>query len=149
MSISPNPPFDSETSTKLPSQLQSYILRTDSPKLSWYRSGGLLNERKSHRVAFPETLRVTGLEKNTDSGEFVAVSDSIIARGRDISVGGISFRHEETLPHRFVAVSFHMPFGMQTLVAQLLWCRFTWEEHYISGGNLIVDTQFNFELNID
>jgi hypothetical protein len=140
---------DSEMTTSAQGQLHAYVQPTDSPRLSWYRSGGLLNERLAHRVAFPETLHVVGLRTCSGNGLFVADTDGIIARGRDISVGGISFRHDDLLPHRFVAVSFRSPFGTQILVAKLLWCRFAGEGHYMSGGQLVVEAQFHSELDID
>lgn len=140
---------DSEMTTSAQGQLHAYVQPTDAPRLSWYRSGGLLNERRAHRVAFPETLHVVGLRRCSGHGQFVADTDGILARGRDISIGGISFRHAASLPHRFVAVSFQSPFGTQTLVAKLQWCRFAGEGHYMSGGQLVVEAQFHSESDID
>ena len=152
MTTSGNPPSEKGMTTKTPDGRLSYVQRTDLPKprkLSWYRSGGLLNERRAHRVPFPETLHVVGLVRSSVDGRFVVDSEGFIARGRDISVGGISFRHDAPLPHRFVAVSFRSPFGTETLIAKLLWCRFTRQERYFSGGCLITEPQFSFKLNID
>lgn len=112
-----------------------------SKQVSWYQASGLLNDRRAHRIAFPETLHVVGLEINPDNGQFVAVTDGITAGGRDISVDGMSFQHDDLVPHRFVSVSFRSPIGTEMLVAKLSWCRFSREGHYVSGGRVIVEPQ--------
>tara|TARA_R110002072_G_C7978996_1_gene536113 strand:- start:135804 stop:136256 length:453 start_codon:yes stop_codon:yes gene_type:complete len=136
-------------SSKSLDEVLSTVQGIDSSSASWYQSGGLLNDRRAHRVAFPETLHVVGLEMEPRSGQFVPVSEPVAARGRDISINGISFRHDEPLPHRYVAVSFRSPHGTETLVAKLSWCRFAGNDNYISGGRLVVETSLDAELNID
>lgn len=140
-------PGSSNTGT--PEYIPPFIQSADSPRLSWYRSGGLLNERRAHRVAFPEVLHVVGLDTDADGKEFVAASNEIIARGRDISVDGLSFCHACHIPHRYVAVSFRSPFGTQTLVVKLLWCRFVRENDYTSGGQLVTNPAYNSDIEID
>jgi hypothetical protein len=137
------------SSTNLLDDDQAIDRESASPRVSWYQWGGLLNDRRSHRVAFPESLHVVGLNTSSETAELVQVSEPIIARGRDISVDGISFRHEVPLPHRYVAVSYRSPFGTETLVAKLTWCRFEREGHYVSGGRISVEPQLNSELNVD
>jgi hypothetical protein len=139
----------SSAATGIWDQILSQAQEPKSHQVSWYQSSGLLNDRRAHRVAFPETLHVVGLEINSDNGQFVAVTDVIIAGGRDISVDGISFQHKDPVPHRFVSVSFRSSLGTETLVAKLSWCRFSREGHYVSGGRLIVEPQRNLELSID
>ncbi len=130
-------------------QVLSTVRETNSPRASWYQSGGLLNNRRAHRVAFPETLLVVGLTTTSRTGHFVPITEPIIAQGRDVSVGGISFQHADPLPHRYVAVSFRSTFGTETLVARLSWCRFALENYYVSGGRLAVNPQLDAEMNID
>jgi hypothetical protein len=137
------------SSAKSLDEVLSTVRESDSPRVSWYQWGGLLNDRRAHRVAFPEILHVVGLNTNSDTGQFVQVSEPIVASGRDISVDGISIRHEVPLPHRYVAVSYRSPFGTETLVAKLSWCRFEREGRYVSGGRLTVEPQLESELNID
>lgn len=145
-----NPPLEPGTST---SAIQDYLPaiteNEDSPRLTWYRSGGLLNERRAHRVAFPERLHVVGLELDRDRNQFITASEAVIGEGRDISVDGISLYHTEHIPHRYVGVSFRSPFGTQTLVAKLLWCRFVRENHYMSGGQLIANPAYHSDGDID
>lgn len=145
-----NPPLKPGASV---SGLQDYLPaiteNEDSPRLSWYRSGGLLNERRAHRVAFPELLHVVGLESDPQRNQFITAPEAVIANGRDISIDGISFCHSERIPHRYVAVSFCSPFGTQTLVAKLLWCRFVREKHYMSGGQLIANPAYHSDIDID
>lgn len=120
-----------------------------TPQVSWHRSSALFCCRRFHRVAFPEPLHVVGLIIDPETGQFRVDSDRMVARGRDISVGGISFRHNEPLPHQFVAVSFRSPFGTKTLVAKLSWCRFAREGYYMSGGRLIDHPRGDIEFDID
>ena len=149
MNVLTKPPTGSVPSSKTLDEVLSTVRGIDSSPASWYQSGGLLNDRRAHRVAFPETLHVVGLAMDPDSGQFVPVSEPVTAHGRDISVDGISFRHDEPLPHRYVAVSFRSPQGTETLVAKLSWCRFACKDNYISGGRLTFETSLNVELNID
>ena len=121
---------------------------TEPRRVSWHQWGGLLNDRRAHRIAFPETLHVVGMAES-DSGQLVRAADPIIARGRDISVDGISFKHDEPLPHRYVAVSYRSALGTETMIAKLSWCRFAREDRYVSGGRLTEVPQLNPELNID
>jgi hypothetical protein len=137
-----------ETAKTLDDVLSS-VRETDSPKVSWHQWGGLLNDRRAHRVVFPPALHVVGLDMNSDTGQFTPVSEAIIAHGRDISVDGVSFQHDVPLPHKFVAVSFRSPFGTETLVAKLSWCRFAHKDRYVSGGRLTVEPQLNPQLTID
>lgn len=121
---------------------------TQTRRVRWHQWGGLLNDRRAHRIAFPETLHVVGMAES-DSGQLVPAAEPIIARGRDISVDGISFKHDEPLPHRYVAVSYRSALGTETMIARLSWCRFAREDRYVSGGRLTEVPQLNSELNID
>lgn len=139
----------SASSAKSLNEVISTVRKSDSLRVSWYQWGGLLNDRRAHRVAFPQKLQVVGLSTNSDTGQFMPVSEAIVASGRDISVDGISFRHEVALPHRYVAVRYRSPFGTKTHVAKLSWCRFEREGHYISGGRLTGEPQLDSELDIN
>jgi hypothetical protein len=149
MNVLTNLPSISESSSTTLDEVLSTVRETDSPRVSWHQWGGLLNDRRAHRVAFPETLLVVGLATDSVTGQFIPVTEPIIAKGRDVSVDGISFQHADPLPHRYVAVSFRSPFGSETLVARLSWCRFAREDRYVSGGRLTVEPQLDAELNID
>lgn len=149
MTVLTNLPTDSESSSRTLDEVLSTVRGTDSPSVSWHQSGGLLNDRRAHRVAFSETLYVVGLTVDSESDQFVPVSESVIARGRDISIDGISFQHDEPLPHRYVAISYRSPSGTETLVAKLSWCRFARKDNYVSGGRLTAETQLDHEFNID
>jgi hypothetical protein len=149
MTLLTNSPSGSESPPKTLDEVLSTVRETDSPRVSWHQWGGLLNDRRAHRVAFPETLLVVGLATDSVTGQFIPVTEPIIAKGRDVSVDGISFQHADPLPHRYVAVSFRSPFGSETLVARLSWCRFAREDRYVSGGRLTVEPQLDAELNID
>lgn len=159
-----NSKSNSSTATTLDGLL-SQVDSSGLPQVSWHKCSGLANDqrgcqtlspdslcfsRDTHRVPFSETLHIVGLEIDPDDGQFVVTSDRFVAIGRDISSGGISFRHDGPIPHRFVAVSFREPFGTKTLVVKLSWSRFTGDRRYLSGGGIITKPQLNKEkLNID
>lgn len=64
--------------------------------------------------------------------------------GRDISVGGFSFRHLEPLAERFVVVTFPMETSNKVHRAMRLgWCRFLRRGIYESGG------KFLHNVNVD
>jgi hypothetical protein len=141
--------FRPATSAKTLDEVLSTVQQAGLPRVSWYQWGGLLNDRRAHRVTFAETLQVVGLSTDSDTRQLVPASEPIIARGRDISVDGISFQHSDPLPYRFVAIRYRSALGTETLVAKLSWCRFAGEDHYISGGRLTVEPQLSLELNVD
>jgi len=149
MNVLTNLPSVSESSPKTLDEVLSTVQETGSPRVSWHQWGGLLNDRRAHRVAFPETLFVVGLTTDSNTGQFIPVTEPTIAQGRDISVDGISFQHADPIPHRYVAISFRSPIGSETLVARLSWCRFAREDRYVSGGRLTAKPQLNVELDID
>ncbi|NQV25894.1 MAG: hypothetical protein HQ518_16160 [Rhodopirellula sp.] len=134
-----------QPSTKTLDEVLSTVRESNSKKVSWHQWGGLLNNRRSHRVTFQETLHVVGIEMDSVTGKFVPVTDSMTARGRDISVDGISFQHADPLPHRYVAVSFQSPSGTERLIARLSWCRFACKDQYVSGGRRILDGQLDVD----
>jgi hypothetical protein len=76
-------------------------------------------------------------------------SKPILVSVRGIAVDGISFRHQVAIPHRYVAVRYRSSSGTETLVTKLSWCRFERAGHYISSGQLTVESQLYFNLDID
>ena len=59
----------------------------------------------------------------------------LLASGRDISKGGISFAHEQPLTCRKIAVTLQLDDGgCESIVTELKWCRFTRDGVYHSGG---------------
>ncbi|MDA1165086.1 MAG: hypothetical protein O3B13_18470 [Planctomycetota bacterium] len=140
---------DLSPASNIHNKLMSLAREADSRQVSWYQTSSLLNDRRAHRIAFPETLLVVGVDKDPRDGRFFAVSKGIVANGRDISIDGISFQHAGPVPHRSVAISFRSPTGTETLVAKLSWCRFSRDGRYVSGGRLIRDARYASESEID
>ncbi|MGC1273735.1 MAG: hypothetical protein WBC44_08520 [Planctomycetaceae bacterium] len=68
----------------------------------------------------------------------VPAGPSMLAEGRDVSSSGLSFAHAGLLACRFAAVSFRADREdgsiVETILVRLLWCRFTGQGGYLSGG---------------
>lgn len=103
-------------------------------KASWQEHPTLLQNRKLHRRAFQHSVVVTPLE----SMNMQPIGESVVARGRDISSGGIAFDHDAPIANRHVAVTLQVEDGGSiTMITSLNWCRFTREGSYFSGGRFI------------
>lgn len=92
-------------------------------------------ERRSYgRIPLPLLLRVTPLDQTRQRLDNL----SSVVVGKDISPTGISFFHEQPLPHRRAIVQFEHPdVGTFTMEIDLGWCQFTGSGWYVSGGRLI------------
>jgi hypothetical protein len=92
-------------------------------------------ERRGYgRLPLPLLLRVTPLDQ---TGQRLDELTTTVV-GKDISPSGISFFHEQPLPHRRAIVSFEHPdVGTFTMEIDLSWCQFTGTGWYVSGGRLL------------
>jgi len=92
-------------------------------------------ERRSYgRLPLPLLLRLTPLDQ---TGQRLDELTTIVV-GKDISPSGISFFHEQPLPHRRAIVTFEHPdVGTFTMEIDLGWCQFTGTGWYVSGGRLL------------
>jgi len=92
-------------------------------------------ERRSYgRIPLPLLLRVTPLDQTGQRLDELATT----VVGKDISPQGISFFHEQPLPHRRAIVAFEHPdVGTFTMEIDLGWCQFTGTGWYVSGGRLL------------
>ena len=57
------------SSAKSLDEVVSTVCKSDSLCVSWYQWGGLLNDRRAHRVSFSERLHVVGLSINSDTDQ--------------------------------------------------------------------------------
>jgi hypothetical protein len=92
-------------------------------------------ERRGYgRIPLPLLLRVTPLDQ---TGQRLDELTTIVV-GKDVSPFGISFFHEQPLPHRRAIVAFEHPdIGTFTMEIDLSWCQFTGTGWYVSGGRLL------------
>ena len=111
----------------------------------WSARSEATDRRLSPRVPFQQRICLIGLDEHhcPDSG-------ACLVDGRDISAEGISFKHHDALPNRFVALSFQTGKGIETAFVKLSWCLFSREGFYTSGGrfvraNATVDVPENWE----
>lgn len=118
-------------------ELLGRIIDSQPVHASWHNSASLLHDRRSHRVVLKAPLTTAGLERSEDDGSFRIISDWSDAVGRDVSIDGISFRHSEAIPHRYVAVQMEAAGINEILVAKLSWCRYSQNGDYVSGGRLL------------
>jgi hypothetical protein len=112
--------------------------RLSRARACWVKSGPVIQSRNALRMPFAEPVVVTPWNVSTGTPS----SRSILAGGRDISEDGIAFRHGDSLPCRYVAVSFRNPDtaieaepAVESLLVRLLWCRFMRAGEYLSGGH--------------
>lgn len=117
------------------SPLQAAELLAEFRKLRQALQRPVRFERRDYgRIPLPLLLRVTPLDQTGHRLDQLALT----VVGKDISPSGISFFHEQPLPHRRVIVVFEHPdVGTFTLTVDLGWCQFIGAGWYISGGRLI------------
>ena len=64
--------------------------------------------------------------------------ESITVVGKNVSNHGIGFYHREPTPHRRVIITLgNTPDNRLTVLTELLWCRFTRQGWYDSGGRFL------------
>ncbi len=105
-----------------------------SSHLCWQPHGQTLPQRRWQRVQYPHSVLLTPFDEafTTQTGS------SIVVDGRDISVGGFSFRHLEPIIERYVVISFPMETTTKIHRAlKLTWCRFLQRGIYESGGKFL------------
>ncbi|MGE3315005.1 MAG: hypothetical protein AB7O26_07790 [Planctomycetaceae bacterium] len=106
----------------------------DALMASWHSSRQVLHARRWHRFNYRKPIAITPLDDASEE----PIGETMLAFGRDISRGGISFVHDKPLPCRRVAISFQLNDGTHaSIVTELKWCRFTLEGHYQSGGQFL------------
>lgn len=117
------------------SELQTQELIDEFRKLRQALQRPVKFERRSYgRIPLPLLLRVTPLDQTRQRLDKLT---SVVV-GKDISPTGISFFHEQPLPHRRAIVAFEHPdVGTFTMEIDLGWCQFTGSGWYVSGGRLI------------
>jgi len=120
---------------KQDSELQNDELIEEFRKLRQALQRPVKFERRSYgRIPLPLLLRVTPLDETRQRLDNL----SSVVVGKDISPTGISFFHEQPLPHRRAIVQFEHPdVGTFTMEIDLGWCQFTGSGWYVSGGRLI------------
>ena len=123
------PPYSPDTA------LRSAELIEEFRKLRQALQRPVKFERRGYgRIPLPLLLRVTPLDQ---TGQRLDELSTIVV-GKDISPHGISFFHEQPLPHRRAIVVFEHPdVGVFTMEIDLGWCQFTGAGWYVSGGRLI------------
>jgi hypothetical protein len=101
---------------------------------SWNGPSTFVERRRWHRVPYDRAILITPLDDETNE----PVGPSQRVRGRDISLGGVSFDHRETLACRKVACIFEPDSPKsESVIVRLTWCRFTKDGWYQSGGQFV------------
>lgn len=101
---------------------------------SWHCSEAVVQSRRYHRVPYPHPLVLQAVNSSgTDPLE-----EPRVARGRDLSAGGLSFFHQRPQPSRHFAVQFvDQNADDAAILMRVGWCRFTRVGHYQSGGQFL------------
>ena len=101
---------------------------------AWYDAPLVQQQRGKHRIPFDQPLALTPLDDKTE--EFIGQPQ--IVAGRNLSLDGVSFSHEQPMPFRKIALTFALPDGeVESMVTRLRWCRFTRDGLYQSGGTFL------------
>ena len=101
---------------------------------SWQRGGPGWERRQKHRYAFEQSVQLVPLDEQSEQ----PVGSALVVKTQDISASGIGFQHRVPLPYKKVALTLVPPGGTEiTVVTRLLWCRFTREGHYETGGQFV------------
>lgn len=101
---------------------------------SWQRGGPGWERRIEHRYDFVQTIRLIPLNDLTEEPE----GPAIFVETRELSVNGVGILHSQPLPYKKVALTLSLPCGSRvTIVTKLLWCRFSKEGRYASGGQFL------------
>lgn len=130
----------------------SRLARLCEAKACWVKSGPVVEGRGALRVPFGEPIVITPWEPGNGPA-----GPSLLASGHDVSAAGVAFWHSDPLPYRFVAVSLRgdgededgHP-SVETVLVELLWCRFLRRGTYLSGGRMerILGAEFGRPLAI-
>jgi hypothetical protein len=113
---------------------------------SWLGAVPLIPSRRSHRLPNRQPVAVTPLDEA--SLEPNGVTQRVFAW--DVSTGGLSFLHRDTLVCRTIAVTFQFePGEFQSVLTRLKWCRFTRSGQYRSGGQFLRTIVSPHEAEVD
>lgn len=105
-----------------------------------------LERRHDDRIAIPVLFRLTPL--NADRQPIR--EQAAIVVGKNISRRGLSFYHEQPMPHRRAIIELaHPGTGHFSAEIDVTWCRFTRPGWYESGGRLIRSVSVNTQIERD
>ena len=101
---------------------------------SWQRGGPGWERRTAHRYDFCQTVTLVPLTARTEEPE----GSCMIVETQELSANGVGISHSQPLPYKKVALTLALPCGARvTVITKLLWCRFTKEGRYASGGQFL------------
>jgi hypothetical protein len=93
-----------------------------------------MERRRDDRMPVPVLFRLTPLDDDRQP----ILSAAVTVVGKNISRRGLSFYHEQSLPHRRALISVQHPeFNDFSAEIDITWCRFTKPGWYESGGRLV------------
>lgn len=106
----------------------------DAVLASWHCAETVFQNRRYHRMPYRQPLLLVAIDPHSGA----TVEGPWVARGRDLSQGGLSYFHRNPQPFRQVAVQFVDQLeAPAALLLRVGWCRFTREGHYQSGGQFV------------
>lgn len=109
------------------------IARTVARLLAQMHPPAVHEKRRDKRVPIPCLFRLTPAQAD-DRPE---IETPMIVVGKDISPRGIGFFHEHPIPYRRGLLTVELPSSDTIEIeVELLWCRFTSQGWYESGGRI-------------
>ncbi len=107
---------------------------TDTVVASWYLEPASFSSRKWHRIPCQSPIGLVLINEQTKQLE----SKLLTVQGRDLSIEGISFSHQDPIYSREVAITFDLEQPMmEFLVTRLAWSRFSEDQCFQSGGKFL------------
>lgn len=104
------------------------ILRQAAP--TWHQP----NRRRLPRHPYPKLIDLAPAD---DMGP-IAGGERVIVIGKNISLDGLDFYHQQPLAHRHVTASFELAADLWIhLLLDITWCRFLRDQWYDSGGRFV------------
>lgn len=101
---------------------------------TWLRSSQLAYARNAVRIPYDQRIAVIPL----DDDDLPLFDQAVLVRGRDLSLQGLSIVHGQPQFHRSFWIAFVEELADQIVWrAEMKWCRFTRQGHYVSGGKLL------------
>jgi len=110
----------------------------DTVVASWYLEPTAISSRKWHRIPCERPIGLTLIDLKSKQLE----PQLQIVQGRNLSIEGISFSHQNQIASREVAVTFDLDQPvMEFLVVRLAWSRFSEDRLFQSGGKFLFQVE--------
>lgn len=97
---------------------------------------GRIEQRTAARLTLNVPVRIAAVVMAAGAARLL--DGEIAGEALDLSLRGLSFTHDATLPHYFAAITFTLPIGRSvSLLVEILWTHAETKQTYRSGGRFV------------